>query len=386
MDGNRELEQLDAQARALKATLLRYLSESMLEDQGLGKLSAELTKIVQAAQRHSAEVSARSEQKVAAAVDGLRAEVRAALAQANEQIVREVRAAVNDQLTKKLKKGGADAGDPLAEQIERLQSEVRALTRSLQARGGAQPAAIDEPPPRRATQARRAPPKQFDLARFSPWQIATPLVAVLALSFGINVWQATRSDPAAGAAKPTPQAAVQKKPAATNQGVSSVIDLVKPPDPAPVLVPDAKQAAWDKVWKSALELSMQQCWLDAKSNAKAGTGTKFRDCACPSKTDSKADKEMPCEWSAKWSPDASLAALQAVLSVAAAKPMTIDAKAGAGTFNAIDLLVRDCGFKDPVFTQAVEELRTTKGKPAGSGEPATHVILSFMKKNLSACR
>src|SRR5262245_27008328 len=66
MDGNREREQLDAEARALKATLMRYMSEAMLEDQGLGKLSAELTKLVQASQRHAAESTARSEQKVQA--------------------------------------------------------------------------------------------------------------------------------------------------------------------------------------------------------------------------------------------------------------------------------------------------------------------------------
>jgi hypothetical protein len=82
-----------------------------------------------------------------------------------------------------------------------------------------------------------------------------------------------------------------------------------------------------------------------------------------------------------------VAALQAVLSVAAAKTITIDARAGAGTFNAIDLLVRDCGFKDAALTQAIDELRATRGKAAaGSGEPATHQILGFLKKNLHSCR
>jgi len=391
MDGNRELEQLDTEARALKATLMRYMSEAMLEDHGLGKLSAELTKIVQGSQRHSAESTARGEQKVqalATAVEALRAEMRTLLNQSHEHIVREVRAVLNEQLTKKLKKA-PEAADEVSERLDRLQIEMRNLARSLQARpnsAASRPVAVDldvEPPPRRA---KRATPQHARTPALGSWRIAAPLAALLAISVGYNVWQARRAprpqpetETARAAAQPVPKVAAPA--AAKNVAVQNVTAILNPPDPVPSTVPPTvTQAAWDNIWKTALDLPMQQCWFEGKSNAKAGT--KFRDCACP-----KADKGAACEWTAKWSAEASVAALQAVLSVAAAKTITIDAKAGAGTFNAIDLLVRDCGFKDAALMQSIDELRATRGKaPAGGAEPAAQQILGFMKKNLHSCR
>jgi hypothetical protein len=218
------------------------------------------------------------------------------------------------------------------------------------------------------------------------WRFAAPLAALLVLSIGYNVWQATRStEPRAEVTQP-PQVVAKPlpTPAAPSVAVQPAVANV-----AEVLLPDVKQEAWNKVWKAALELPLQQCWPDAKSNARV---SKFRDCVCPqsdkNRTDKdKADKEMACELTSKWSAEASVAALQAVLSVAAAKPITIDAKVGAGTFNAIDLVIRDCGFKEPALTRSIEELRTTRGKAPGEGkEPAAQQILGFLKKNLYSCR
>jgi len=224
-------------------------------------------------------------------------------------------------------------------------------------------------------------------------RFAAPLAALLVISIGYNVWQATRStEPRAEVTQP-PQVVPKPLPmtpaAAPSAGVQPAVANV-----AEVLLPDVKQEAWNKVWKAALELPLQQCWPDAKSNARV---SKFRDCACPqsdktqsdkNRTDKdKADKEMACELTSKWSAEASVAALQAVLSVAAAKPVTIDAKVGAGTFNAIDLVIRDCGFKEPALTRSIEELRTTRGKAPGEGkEPAAQQILGFLQKNLYSCR
>jgi hypothetical protein len=391
MDGNRELEQLDAEARALKATLMRYMSEAMLEDQGLSKLSAELTKIVQASQRHSAESTARSDQKVqglAGTVDALRAEVRTLLHQSHEHIVREVRTVVSEQLSKKKKVSDADE---IAERLDRLQLEVRNLARSLQNRE-ARPAAatarpvaidVDDAPARRG---KRVAAPQERMATLASWRIAAPLAVLFAVSVGCTVWWATRPvrpplETAPTASLPTSKVPAPPAMVVDKAPVQNIVVPAQPPDPGPAAVaPTLKQGAWDAIWKGALDLPMQQCWFEAKSNAKAGS--KFRDCACP-----KAEKEAACEWSAKWSAEASVAALQAVLSVAAAKTMTIDARAGTGTFNAIELLVRDCGFKDAALTKSIEELRATRGKVlAGGGEPATHQILGFLKKNLHSCR
>jgi hypothetical protein len=377
MDGNRELEQLDAEARALKATLMRYMSEALIEDQGLNKLTAELTKIVQASQRLAADSAARSEQKIQAlttTVEALRGELR------------EMRTLVNDQAGKRKKVLDLDV---VTEQLDRLQLEVRKLATGLQsreARGAGAPVAVDvDPPPRRPQPRARASrvSGRLPLLRF-----AAPLAALLLISIGYNVWQATRSsEPHAEATEPPPRASTQPEPtappvqapAALSAGVQPAIANV-----AAVALPDVKQAAWDKIWKAALELPLQQCWPDAKSNAKV---SKFRDCACPTLDKGRADKEVACEVTSKWSAEASVAALQAVLSVAAAKPITIDAKVGTGTFNAIDLVIKDCGFKEPVLTRSIEELRATRGKAPGEGkEPAAQQILGFLQKNLHSCR
>ena len=376
MDGNRELEQLDAEARALKATLMRYMSEALIEDQGLNKLTAELTKIVQASQRHATESAARAEQKIQAlttTVEALRGEVR------------EMRTLVNDQTGKRKKTSDMDV---LTEQLDRLQLEVRKLATGL-ARGAGAAVAVDVDPPARRPQP-RAKPSRLP-AGLSVWRFAAPLAALLVISIGYNVWQATRSSepkaaviqpPSVVAKPPPPTPKVQAPSAAVQPAVANV---------AAIALPDVKQEAWNKIWKAALELPLQQCWPDAKSNAKV---SKFRDCACPpadkgrDKSDKdKSDREVACEVTSKWSAEASVAALQAVLSVAAAKPITIDAKVGAGTFNAIDLVVKDCGFKEPALTRSIEELRTTRGKAPGEGkEPAAQQILGFLQKNLHSCR
>jgi hypothetical protein len=374
MDGNRELEQLDAEARALKATLMRYMSEALIEDQGLNKLTAELTKIVQTSQRHATESAARAEQKLQA------------LTTTVEALRGEMRTLVSDQTSKRKKTLDMDV---LTEQLDRLQLEVRKLATAV-ARGTSAAVAVDaDPPPRRAPS--RATPSR-SRAGLPVWRFAAPLAALLVISIGYNVWQATRSaEPRAEVTQP-PQVVpkpLPTTPAAPSAGVQPAVANV-----AEVLLPDVKQEAWNQVWKAALELPLQQCWPDAKSNAKV---SKFRDCACPQsdKTQSdknradkdKADKEMACEFTPKWSAEASLAALQAVLSVAAAKPITIDAKVGAGTFNAIDLVIKDCGFKEPALTRSIEELRTTRGKAPGEGkEPAAQKILGFLQKNLHSCR
>ena len=374
MDGNRELEQLDAEARALKATLMRYMSEALIEDQGLNKLTAELTKIVQASQRHAAESAARAEQKLQAlttTVEALRGELR------------EMRTLVNDQSSKRKKTLDMDV---LTEQLDRLQLEVRKLGSGLQskdARGAGTPVAVDvDPPSRRAQPRGRA--ARFPAAGLPVWKFAVPLAAVLLISIGYNVWQANRSsEPKAEVAQASPPTVVAKPPPPTPAAPASS-GAVQPSvaNVAAVALPDVKQVAWDKIWKAALELPLQQCWPDAKSNAKVG---KFRDCACP--TLEKGNKEVACEVTSKWSAEASVAALQAVLSVAAAKPITIDAKVGAGTFNAIDLVVKDCGFKEPALTKSIEELRITRGKSPGEGkEPAAQQILGFLQKNLHSCR
>jgi hypothetical protein len=392
MDGNRELEQLDAEARALKATLMRYMSEALIEDQGLNKLTAELTKIVQASQRHAVDAATRAEQRMQAlstTVESVRGELR------------EIRTLVNDQASKRKKTLDMDV---LTEQLDRLQLEVRKLATGLQLKEARGASATEAGPPRRAQP--RAPGSRRT-AGLPVWQFAAPLSALLVISIGYNVWQATRSSaplaevaaPPKGVAKPlTP--AVQMPSAVIQPAFANV---------AAVALPDPKQEAWNKIWRAALELPLQQCWPDTKSNAKV---SKFRDCACvvsdktqaeknPSDKDrpdkdrpdkdrpdkDKVDKEVACEVTSKWSAEASLAALQAVLSVAAAKPITIDAKVGAGTFSAIDLVIKDCGFKDAGLTRAIEELRTTRGKPAGEGkEPPAQQILGFLQKNLHSCR
>jgi hypothetical protein len=374
MDGNRELEQLDAEARALKATLMRYMSEALIEDQGLNKLTAELTRIVQASQRHATEAAARTEQKIqalATTVDSLRGELR------------EMRTLVSEAPSKRKKNLDMDV---LTEQLDRLQLEVRRLASGLQgkdARGASQAVAVDvDPPPRRAqprSRSARLPPVGLPM-----WKFAAPLAALLLISIGYNVWQAMRAtEPKAEVAQASSLRAAAKPPAATTAGPAPSA-AVQPAvvNVAAVAMPDVKQAAWDKIWKAALEVPLQQCWPGSTSNAKV---SKFRDCACPAA--GKGDKEVACEVTSKWSAETSVAALQAVLSVAAAKPMTIDAKVGAGTFNALELVVKDCGFKEPAFTKSIEELRTTRGKSPGEGkESAAQQILGFLQKNLHSCR
>jgi hypothetical protein len=376
MDGNRELEQLDAEARALKATLMRYMSEGLIEDQGLNKLTAELTKIVQSSQRHATESAARAEQKIQA------------LTTTVEALRGEMRTLVSDQAGKRKKTPDMEV---LTEQLDRLQLEVRKLTAAV-TRGTSAAVAVDADPPPRRGQSRAKSPRIH--AGLPVWRFAGPLAALLVISIGYNVWQASRSaEPKAEVTQP-PE--VVAKPPPQTPGVQAASAPVQPAvlNVAGVALPDLKLEAWSKVWKAALELPLQQCWPDAKSNAKV---SKFRDCACPqsdktqsdkNRTDKdKADKEMACEFTSKWSAEASIAALQAVLSVAAAKPITIDAKVGAGTFNAIDLVIKDCGFKEPALTRAIEELRTTRGKALAQGkEPAAQQILGFLQKNLHSCR
>ncbi len=390
MEGNRELEQLDAEARALKATLMRYLSEALLEDPGLGKLTAELTRITQASQRHSVEATARAEQKIqalAASVDAVRAEMRTLLTQSHEHVVREVRAVVAEQLNKKKK---AEPADEVAERLDRLQLEVRNLARALQMNQPRAVAADVDAEPRRGRRPMAARARMP--GNWSNWialGYAAPLAALLVVSVGYNVWQATRKPPILAAVtmpERTKPLAGKTTPAAPAASPNTA--LASPIEQAAAVSAALKQTAWDNLWKSALELPLQQCWPEAKSTAKVA---KFRDCACPVSKDSvpkdKTDKDAACEWSPKWSGEASAAALQAVLSVAAAKTITIDAKVGTGTFNAIDVLVRDCGFKDAALTAAIEELRTTRGKaPADGREPATAQILGFLKMNLHSCR
>jgi hypothetical protein len=359
---------------------MRYLSEALIEDQGLNKLTAELTRIVQTSQRHSAESTARAEQKLQAlgsTVETLRGELRTLVHQSQEQLLREVRSLVSEQFGKRSQK--ILETDALTEQLDRLQVEVRTLARGLRAGGRA--ADLD----RSAGKSPRAVPgRKRVFTEWGTWRFTAPLVALLALSIGYNVWQATRPITSPATVKSAlPLEMSSRQPARPQLSPPTSV----PPVAAAVAVPSANQSAWDMVWKAALELPLQQCWPQAKSNAKVSS---FRDCVCAESdarsSDTTVTHDTVCEWSAKWSAEASVAALQAVLSVAAAKPVTIDARVGSGTFNAMELLVRDCGFKEPALTQAIEELRTTRGKAGDGREPATHQILGFLKKNLGSCR